>query len=127
MRLWHEDLITKLPLNQLLGQNRECCAMRGLGWGKKHSTVDYVFTHPYFKLYTYHKKIMDIMLSRNYKVEKLWYNPQYRGKKLGFDTSEFTNICDIDLDSLIYYEHNDKYLQECLENLKQKGVLINYE
>lgn len=41
MRLWHEDLIAKLPRPQLLGQHRECCALRGNGWGKKHATVDY--------------------------------------------------------------------------------------
>ena len=48
MRLWHEDLIGKLPRSQLLGQHRECCALRGNGWGKKHATVDYVFSYsPY--------------------------------------------------------------------------------
>lgn len=35
MRLWHEDLIHKLPRQQLLGQHRECCALRGNGWAKK--------------------------------------------------------------------------------------------
>ena len=34
MRLWHEELISKLPRQQLLGQHRECCALRGNGWGK---------------------------------------------------------------------------------------------
>jgi len=47
MRLWHYKLIPHLPRQQLLGQHRECCAMRGKGWGKKHSTVDYVFSHDY--------------------------------------------------------------------------------
>ena len=28
MRLWHQDLIPKLPRPQLLGQHRECCALR---------------------------------------------------------------------------------------------------
>ena len=45
MRLWHEYLISNLPDKQLLGQHRECCALRGNGWGKKHSVVDYVFNH----------------------------------------------------------------------------------
>lgn len=43
MRLWHQDLIKHLPRQQLLGQHRECAALRGKGWGKKHDTVDYVF------------------------------------------------------------------------------------
>lgn len=33
MRLWHQDLITRLPRQQLLGQHRECAALRGAGWG----------------------------------------------------------------------------------------------
>ena len=45
MRLWHQKLIKHLPRQQLLGQHRECCALRGKGWGKKHSVVDYVFTY----------------------------------------------------------------------------------
>ncbi|MBQ5660996.1 MAG: DNA lyase, partial [Lachnospiraceae bacterium] len=45
MRLWYESLITRLPRQQLLGLHRECCALRGKGWGRKHATVDYVFTH----------------------------------------------------------------------------------
>lgn len=34
MRLWHEKIIPLLPRNQLLGQHRECCALRGNGWEK---------------------------------------------------------------------------------------------
>ncbi len=40
MRLWHYQLIPHLPCQQLLGQHRECCALRGKGWGKKHATVN---------------------------------------------------------------------------------------
>ena len=39
MRLWHEALISQLPRPQLLGKHRECCALRGNGWGRKHETV----------------------------------------------------------------------------------------
>lgn len=31
MRLWHQDIIELLPRQQLLGQHRECCALRGNG------------------------------------------------------------------------------------------------
>ncbi|MFP9126015.1 pyrimidine dimer DNA glycosylase/endonuclease V, partial [Enterococcus faecalis] len=54
MRLWHEKLISKLPRQQLLGQHRECCALRGNGWGKKHATVDYVFHYSPYRLFQYH-------------------------------------------------------------------------
>jgi len=39
MRLWHQNLINRLPAQQLLGQHRECCALRGLDWRKKHPVV----------------------------------------------------------------------------------------
>ena len=42
MRLWHQALISKLPRQQLLVQHRECCALRGKGWQRKHATVNYV-------------------------------------------------------------------------------------
>ena len=45
MRLWHQDLITKLSREHLLSQHRECCALRGGGWGRPHSTVNYVFQY----------------------------------------------------------------------------------
>lgn len=80
MRLWHEDLIGHLPRPQLLGQHRECCALRGNGWGKKHATVDYVFTYRQYVLYQYHTLIMDEMERRGYNVTPEWKEAAYRGK-----------------------------------------------
>ena len=54
MRLWHEQIIHLLPKNQLLGQHRECCALRGNGWKKKHKTVDYVFLYSPYYLFIIH-------------------------------------------------------------------------
>ena len=76
MRLWHQDLIPLLPRQQLLGQHRECCALRGKGWGRKHAIVDYVFLHPIATLEDYHKVVMDEMERRGYKANYLW---QMRG------------------------------------------------
>ena len=64
MRLWHEEIIHLLPKNQLLGQHRECCALRGNGWGKKHKTVDYVFLYSPYHLFMYHLLVMDEMEKR---------------------------------------------------------------
>ena len=58
MRLWHEALLPYLPRQQLLGQHRECCALRGRGWGRRHSVVNYVFTHPKEWLWAYHMRVM---------------------------------------------------------------------
>ena len=128
MRLWHQSLIPLLPRQQLLGQHRECCALRGKGWGRKHATVDYVFTHTPEWLVAYHYLVMDEMERRSYKPDKIWREVNYCGKKLGFEE----NWCDpavvigcIEDERFIYPEHNDAYLNECLENLRRKGIEIN--
>ena len=79
MRLWHESLLPYLPGRQLLGQHRECCALRGLGWGKPHSVVNYVFEHPLEWLWAYHMKVMGEMKNRGYSHDPLWDSPEYRG------------------------------------------------
>jgi uncharacterized protein (TIGR02328 family) len=93
--------------------------LRGLGWGRKHSTVNYVFKHPYMHLFQYHWLVMQEMVKRGYKPDPKWFVHNYRGKTLGFDDvdtslEDFTN----------YPEHDDKYYQECVENLKGKGIFL---
>ena len=61
MRLWHQDLISYLPDKQLLGQHREICGLRGLGFGRKHKIVDYIFKYPYSNLYHFHLIVMKEM------------------------------------------------------------------
>lgn len=134
MRLWHQRLIPILPRQQLLGQHRECCALRGKGWGRKHATVDYVFTHDPALLIAYHWLVLDEMRHRGYTYTPEWDRAEFRGKQLGVDTRWY------DLHTLlltphqhspilkarsIYPEHDDAYLKECLDNLKRKGVFLN--
>jgi uncharacterized protein (TIGR02328 family) len=127
MRLWHESLILVLPRQQLLGQHRECCALRGNGWGKRHATVNYVFKHSYKRLYYYHYLVMQEMSKRGYSVSEEWLDPNYRGKickrieknlKINLKWIESKN-------NNVYPEHNELYLQECVDNLKGKGININ--
>lgn len=129
MRLWHEDLIPLLPRQQLLGQHRECCALRGNGWGKKHATVDYVFQHPRSWLWAYHRKVMREMIYRGYHVDLQWGSMFYRGKSCLPDMSISQQDYDEAISrmsgySLVYPEHNDDYLQECLDNLANKGIYL---
>ena len=121
MRLWHQDLIKYLPRQQLLGQHRECCALRGAGWGRAHSVVSYVFTHSPNKLVAYHNLIMDEMENRGYHPDKIWRDPNWRGNKLGKSIGWATLA---QLNGKIYDEHNDEYLKKCLDNLKNKGIDI---
>lgn len=134
MRLWHQSLIPYLPRQQLLGQHRECCALRGAGWGRKHATVDYVFTHNPAHLITYHYIIMDEMEKRGYRPDKTWRSTNYRGNTLGYTEDDAwlcsTTVADflmcVEAGCTIYPEHDDEYLQECLDNLAGKGIIIDF-
>ena len=121
MRLWHEQIIHLLPKNQLLGQHRECCALRGNGWNKKHKTVDYVFIYSPYNLYIYHSKIMDEMEKRGYRVSIEWRDKNYRGQK----AESYSNLEETNISSPIYKEHNNEYLLECIENLAGKGIKLD--
>lgn len=130
MRLWHEALLPYLSRQRLVRQHCECCALRGNGWGKKHSTVDYAFKHSPERLYKYHLKVIAEMQRRGYDFEGKWLEPTYRGKycepwnfkmfymkygQLSFDSK------------YVFEEHNDEYLKECLEILDRKGEHIDYD
>lgn len=120
MRLWHEALIGLLPGPQLLGQHRECCALRGNGWGRKHSTVDYVFLHSPYKLFLYHRLIMSEMEKRGYQVSKEWKDKNYRGRSC----LPYQDLAEEEITSPIYPEHNQDYMLECQDNLLGKGIKL---
>jgi uncharacterized protein (TIGR02328 family) len=129
MRLWHQSLIPYLDRQRLLGQHRECAALRGKGWGRKHATVDYVFRHNPACLVAYHYLIMDEMKRRGYNPDPKWLVPSWRGSTLEFDNT-FADASLVDdrycyamsKGEMIYPEHNAEYLRECIENLKSKGI-----
>ena len=120
MRLWHEQMISILPKNQLLGQHRECCALRGNGVNKKHKTVDYVFSYSPYHLFIFHSLVMDEMEKRGYKVSEEWRDKNFRGKT----AEKYDNLEEKTIESPIYNEHNGEYLRECIENLRNKGIKI---
>ncbi|QDP42055.1 TIGR02328 family protein [Radiobacillus deserti] len=121
MRLWHEDLLTLLPRQQLLGQHRECCALRGKGWGKPHSTVNYVFLYSPRKLFQYHELVMEEMKERGYKINPLWLDPSYRGQVM----EPYEAMDELEKSYPIYEEHDEAYLEECILNLEEKGIYLN--
>ena len=127
MRLWHQTLIHYLPRQQLLGQHRECCALRGKGWRKKHSVVDYVFKYDPALLYNYHLRVMQEMTDRGYHITNSgWYSRSYRGKNTNDWTISECGTYVARKSTIIYPEHDDKYLKECLLNLQVKGAeLVN--
>ena len=117
MRLWHQDLIPYLPRQQLLGQHREICALRGNGWKKKHSTVNYIFLYSWGYLYLFHMKVMGEMKVRGYHPDPKWEDVYYRGKNCN------------PLDKLYFYgqircndypEHNEEYFEFCSRLLLER-------
>lgn len=134
MRLWHQSLIPYLDNKRLLGQHRECCALRGKGWNRKHSTVDYVFKYDLAHLYEYHTVVMAEMMQRYYMIDSKWYSRKYRGQNLPESSLSEVGTFVSKIQMLngkmslctVYPEHDDRYLRECLLNLKSKGAeLIN--
>ena len=124
MRLWHQKLINKLPRQQLLGQHREAAALRGKGWNKPHSTVNYVFQYNYYRLVHYHQLVIKEMRKRGYNPDLTWMQPDYRGKNCArrWEGEPYSTIGI----NIIYPEHNDQYLQECIDNLMSKGAVCRF-
>ena len=128
MRLWHQALLPYIDNKRLMSQHRECCALRGKGWGRKHATVDYVFKYDLDHLYEYHCIVMNEIMyrSRDFRINGSWFRRTYRGKNLPESSLAEVGIFVPPDSSMIYLEHDDRYLKECLLNLKSKGAeLVN--
>ena len=61
---------------------------------------------------------MDEMNNRGYKVATEQRDKNYRGKI----AESYVNLEEIEISTPIYKEHNEAYLQECIENLRLKGI-----
>lgn len=123
MRLWHYKIISFLPRQQLLGQHRECCALRGNGWGRKHATVNYVFTYSPHTLYQYHMLVKFEMIKRGYNFDEKWSKKEYRGKICPpYSQDEYEKFI---IDEFTYDEHDSNYLHDNISNLLNKGVIID--
>lgn len=119
MRLWHYKMIPNLPDAQLRGQHREICALRGNGWGKKHSTVDYVFEYSSAVLFYYHFLVMLELSERGVRIAPEWWKPAYRGR----NCEPWADVGIIPVQN--YAEHDTLYLAECILNLLGKNKVLN--
>ena len=81
MRLWHQDLIAKLPRQQLLGQHRECCAFvaRVGNANTLRLTMFLIILH--IACLNYHELIMQEMTERGYRVSSEWLDKEYRASR----------------------------------------------
>jgi uncharacterized protein (TIGR02328 family) len=128
MRLWHTDLVTRLPSkidypgcsNQLGGQHSEVRMMLSVIKKKgkvNHSTVNYINKYSVSHLKAYGLFVAWVMQKRGFNVSK-------------DIIAEYT--CDPEAVEIlrkyladgvpIYAEHNHYYMVECVDNLRKKGV-----
>ena len=115
MRLWHKDLISVLPREQLVAQWRECSAIAG-GIQKNgtpnHILVNYVVDNlNSFVAYSY--MVRQEMSKRGYRtMENVWTK---------IVSIVDTNIWkDLKIEDIFKKEHNSRYLLQCVYNLQEK-------
>lgn len=129
MRLWHQALISKLPskkdykgcTNQLGGQHTEIRMI--LGKIKKHGkvnhrTVNYVNDNSIHHLYAYGLLIADEMLRRKFNVDPNIIKEYQTTEALSLYLHAKHN------NEMIYNTHDNNYKQECIDNLRNKGITI---
>lgn len=112
MRLWHKDLITVLPRQQLLGQWRECCLIAkniSENGTPNHILVNKIMDYPIEHFYCYAGDVADEMENRGYKCDF--------SKFIKYITLE---RCHVTHDELYKNWHNNRYLAQCLCNLQEK-------
>lgn len=116
MRLWHKDLIEKLPREQLVAQWRECSAIAGNLITKgtpNHILINKILNYPLDHFISYSFYIRKEMTRRGYRtMDKVW-------DKI---TSVSDNYNIIPLHELFPEWHNDTYWIICYYNLKEKWL-----
>ena len=115
MRLWHKDLISVLPKQQLLGQWRECCCIASLidtDGTPNHLLVNKVMDYPLSHFYRYSMMIARELEKRGYKVNR----DTLRHHLIGHHAMNEN----VPKDSLYFDWHNSRYLAQCFFNLQEK-------
>lgn len=116
MRLWHKDLISVLPKEQLVAQWRELSAIAGAiqkNGTPNHILVNFVLYYPYEHFISYAYYIREEMTKRGYRtMDSVWNKiislvPDWKGDLIPFE--------------YLYEEKMDNtYLKICLYNLYEK-------
>ena len=108
MRLWHYELIPYLPKSQLIAQWRELNSI--FKKEDKHILINYIYSHDKECLRTYAWAVIDEMNARGYKINSMVNMARYFGEKTFLECDE----------TMVYPEHNDRYLRQCFCNLQEK-------
>ena len=125
MRIWHKDLITVLPREQLVAQWRELSAIAGNLSTKgtpNHILVNKVLKYPREHFISYALYVRQEMTRRGYRtMESVWE------KILSTNDGTFELVAP---ECLFPRWHNFQYLRQCYYNLEEKydcgGVSSEY-
>jgi uncharacterized protein (TIGR02328 family) len=115
MRLWHKDLITALPREQLVAQWRELSAIAGnlnTKGAPNHILVNKVCDYPRDHFVSYAHYIRTEMTRRGYRtMESVWC------KILDTNDGAFELVS---VEDLFPGWHNNRYFAQCYYNLEEK-------
>jgi uncharacterized protein (TIGR02328 family) len=78
-------------------------------------------------LFEYHRLVMQEMIKRGFKVAYPWMVSQYRGNNCDAASYEFyiaNHSYRSSIREPVYPEHDEAYMQECLEILRGMGIEI---
>lgn len=106
MRLWHTDLISVLPRQQMLGQWRELNSIYKNQ--NKHILINFVYDKPKVDLSNYSARVMREMENRCYNIDHTNFHRYFKPEDIVYMQKPFSEKMD------------DKYLTECYFNLMEK-------
>lgn len=113
MRLWHKDLISVLPMKQLISQWRECCCIASniaYDGTPNHILVNKIMRYPIEHFYVYSWFVYQECIKRGYNI----------------DWNRFKKYMNENVDPFVEYDdlfngwHNHRYLKQCFYNLQEK-------
>ena len=114
MRLWHTDLISVLPREQLVAQWRELSAIAGAIQKKgtpNHILVNFVLNYDYDNFISYAAEVREEMTKRGYRtMNSVW-------EKIA---SLKTNWVKLPHNEIYKEKMNNVYLEICYYNLYEK-------
>lgn len=124
MRLWHKDLISVLPRQQLLAQWRECCCIAkniADNGTPNHLLVNKMMKYTVNHFTSYTELVLKEMKKRGYDIKSRSISKFYEN----LVTAQWSFLPSLDNLSImysdIYYEwHTKQYLKQCYYNLQEK-------
>lgn len=128
MRLWHKDIVNKLPRQQLVSQWRELLAIKrkiDKCGSPQHGLVNKIMDYSIddFKFYT--RIVYRAGISRGYN-----FSNKILEEILNWNYDFVTKNDSVNMENLYFNWHDDTYLEICKYNLMEKwmcGIVTDEE